>query len=46
MLDYHIRESRPMPSIGLTYNATLETGGLLLGDDVNITLDVQFVKAA
>lgn len=31
---------------GLTWNAALETGGLLVGDDVNITLDVQFVKAA
>ena len=31
---------------GLTWNAALETGGLLVGDDVNITLDVQFVKQA
>jgi polyisoprenoid-binding protein YceI len=30
---------------GLTYNAALETGGLLIGDEVTITLDVQFVKA-
>jgi polyisoprenoid-binding protein YceI len=30
---------------GLTYNAALETGGILIGDDVQITLDVQFVKA-
>jgi polyisoprenoid-binding protein YceI len=30
---------------GLTWSATLETGGLLLGDEVTITLDVQFVKA-
>jgi polyisoprenoid-binding protein YceI len=30
---------------GLTWNAALETGGLLVGDDVTITLDVQFVKA-
>jgi polyisoprenoid-binding protein YceI len=29
---------------GLTWNAALEAGGLLVGDDVNITLDVQFVK--
>jgi len=30
---------------GLTWSATLETGGLLLGDEITITLDVQFVKA-
>ncbi len=30
---------------GLTWNATLETGGILVGDDVTLTLDVQFVKA-
>lgn len=29
----------------LTWNATLETGGILVGDDIAITLDVQFVKA-
>ena len=29
---------------GLTYNAALETGGVLVGDEVTITLDVQFVK--
>jgi polyisoprenoid-binding protein YceI len=31
---------------GLTWNAALEAGGLLVGDDVTITLDVQFVKEA
>jgi polyisoprenoid-binding protein YceI len=31
---------------GLTWNAALETGGILVGDEVTITLDVQFVKAA
>lgn len=30
---------------GLTWNAALETGGILVGDDVTITLDIQFVKA-
>jgi polyisoprenoid-binding protein YceI len=30
---------------GLTWNAALEAGGLLVGDEVTITLDVQFVKA-
>jgi len=31
---------------GLVWNAALETGGVLVGDDVTITLDVQFIKAA
>jgi polyisoprenoid-binding protein YceI len=31
---------------GLTWNAALEAGGLLVGDDVTIELDVQFVKQA
>jgi len=30
---------------GLTWNAALETGGILVGEDVTITLDVQFIKA-
>lgn len=30
---------------GLTWNAALEAGGLLVGDDVNITVEVQFVKS-
>jgi polyisoprenoid-binding protein YceI len=30
---------------GLVWNSTLETGGILIGDDVTLTLDVQFVKA-
>jgi polyisoprenoid-binding protein YceI len=30
---------------GLTWNAALETGGILVGDEVTLTLDVQFVKA-
>ena len=29
----------------LTWNAALETGGILVGDEVTITLDVEFVKA-
>ena len=29
---------------GLSWNAALESGGFLVGDDVTITLDVQFVK--
>jgi polyisoprenoid-binding protein YceI len=31
---------------GLTWNAALEAGGILVGEEVTITLDVQFVKAA
>lgn len=31
---------------GLTWNAALEAGGFLVGDDVNITLEVQFVRKA
>src|ERR1700676_1043738 len=31
---------------GLTWNTALETGGILVGDEVTITLDIQFVKAA
>jgi hypothetical protein len=31
---------------GLTWNAALETGGILVGDEVTITLEVEFVKAA
>jgi polyisoprenoid-binding protein YceI len=30
---------------GLTWNSALETGGVLVGDDVNITLDIQFIKS-
>ena len=29
----------------LTWNAALETGGILVGDDVTITIDAEFVKA-
>jgi polyisoprenoid-binding protein YceI len=29
---------------GLTWNTGLETGGVLVGDDVNISLDIQFIK--
>lgn len=31
---------------GLNWNAALEAGGVLVGDDVSITLDIQFVKQA
>jgi len=29
---------------GIVWNAVLETGGIALGDDVKLTLDVQFVR--
>lgn len=31
---------------GLNWNAALEAGGFLVGDEVNITLEVQFIKQA
>ena len=31
---------------GLTWNAALETGGVLVGDEVAIELDIEFVKAS
>jgi len=31
---------------GLTWNAALDSGGILVGEDVHISLDVQLVKAA
>ena len=30
---------------GLTWNTALETGGILVGEEVTITLDLEFVKA-
>jgi polyisoprenoid-binding protein YceI len=30
---------------GLAWNAALETGGIMVGEEVHITLDVEFVKA-
>jgi len=31
---------------GLTFNAALETGGVMVGDEVSITLELEFVQAA
>jgi polyisoprenoid-binding protein YceI len=31
---------------GLTWNAALETGGIMVGDDLKIDLEVQMIKAA
>jgi polyisoprenoid-binding protein YceI len=30
---------------GLAWNSALETGGVLVGEEVTISLDIQFVKA-
>jgi polyisoprenoid-binding protein YceI len=30
---------------GLTWNSVLESGGVLVGDEITISLDVEFVKA-
>jgi polyisoprenoid-binding protein YceI len=30
---------------GLTWNSALETGGIVVGEEVTITLDVEFIKA-
>lgn len=30
---------------GLTFNAAMETGGVMVGEDVSITLELEFVKA-
>jgi polyisoprenoid-binding protein YceI len=30
---------------GPTWNSALEAGGVLVGDEVGLTLDVQFIKA-
>ena len=31
---------------GLTWNAALESGGVMVGDQVTITLEVEFVKGS
>jgi polyisoprenoid-binding protein YceI len=31
---------------GLTWNAVLEAGGLMVGEEVGVTLDLEFVKRA
>ena len=30
---------------GLVWNKALETGGVLIGDEVNITLEIEMIKA-
>jgi polyisoprenoid-binding protein YceI len=31
---------------GLTFNAAMETGGVMVGEEVSITLELEFVQAA
>jgi polyisoprenoid-binding protein YceI len=31
---------------GLTWNAALETGGVMVGEEITITLDLELVKQA
>jgi polyisoprenoid-binding protein YceI len=30
---------------GLTYNAALETGGVLVGEEVHITIELELIKS-
>jgi len=46
--DTNLKEAAGEPKAqyyAVTWNAALETGGILIGDEVTITLDVEFVKA-
>jgi polyisoprenoid-binding protein YceI len=43
-LGFTARTKIKRSEFGLTYNAALETGGVLVGDDVEITIDAQFVR--
>lgn len=39
------KTSIPRAEYGLTFNAALETGGVMVGEQVSITLELEFVKA-
>jgi polyisoprenoid-binding protein YceI len=45
-LGFSARTKIKRSDFGLTYNAALEAGGVLIGDDVEITIDAQFVRQA
>ena len=45
-LAFNARTSIDRKDFGLTWNKALETGGVLVGERVDIELDVQVVKAA
>jgi hypothetical protein len=40
-----LRSGISRKDFGLTWNAVLETGGVLVGDEITIDLHVQFVKS-
>lgn len=44
-LGYSATTTIKRSDFGLTWNAALETGGFLVGDDVKIALEIQLVKA-
>jgi polyisoprenoid-binding protein YceI len=44
-LAFHARTSIDRKDFGLTWNKALESGGLLVGEHIDIELDVQAVKA-
>lgn len=43
-IGFHARTTIQRKAFGLNWNQVLEAGGVLVGDDVEITLDVQAVK--
>jgi polyisoprenoid-binding protein YceI len=45
-IGFNARTTINREDFGLTWNQALETGGVLVGKDVRITLDVQIVKQA
>jgi polyisoprenoid-binding protein YceI len=38
-------DTETFPDFGLGWNSALETGGVLVGEEVSITLEVQFIKS-
>lgn len=42
---FSVKGSLKRSDYGLTYNAALETGGVLIGDEVKFTLDIEAAKA-
>jgi polyisoprenoid-binding protein YceI len=45
-IGFHLAGAINRKDFGLTYNLVLETGGVLVGDDVRITIDTEIVTAA
>ena len=42
---FSVKGSLKRSNYGLTYNAVLETGGMLIGDDVAVSLDIEAARA-